>query len=400
VASVEDAPESDLWRRVRGTVRVPLFLNSADPFPAGGLRIVRGGDGKPQHQGWVELPFVLEIPTYARVAAGGAAARLIDYGHGLFGSRNEATSGWFRRHLDATASVGVAIDWWGMSSDDIGRVAVTLGDFSLFIQMGERIVQGLVNHVSLQRAFRDGCAALPELSIPRTAGGSAPAIDATQLYYYGNSQGGIFGLALAGLTVDVTRLVAGVGGMTYSILIPRSSNWQLYGALMRPAYPDSLQRALIMTMVQSIWDLGDPSSFVTHIVSDPLPCAVDVCPSGLTPAHHLLLQIGRDDAQVATITAEIAARSMGLGYYADAPFTPYGLTALSAAKGAKLADDALVIFDIPGTPTLPLGTRDPGGDNPAHEGVRRAAAAIEQIDRFMRPDGAVVQTCDGVCDPD
>jgi hypothetical protein len=191
-----------------------------------------------------------------------------------------------------------------------------------------------------------------------------------------------------------------VGGMSYSIMIPRSTNWQLYGSFMYGGYSDPLVRSLLMTLAQSIWDLGDATSYVSHITGDPLPCARDVCASGTTPLHQVLMQIGRDDAQVANVCAELAARSAGLGYYARAPFAPYGLPGLDAPRGAPLAGSALVIYDIPGTPALPLGTRDPGDETPAHEGVRRAAAAIEQIDRFHRPDGVVVQTCDGVCDPD
>jgi hypothetical protein len=35
-----------------------------------------------------------------------------------------------------------------------------------------------------------------------------------------------------------------------------------------------------------------------------------------------------------------------------------------------------------------------------HEGIRRLDAAQEQIDLFLRPDGRVMATCDGACDPD
>ena len=91
---------------------------------------------------------------------------------------------------------------------------------------------------------------------------------------------------------------------------------------------------------------------------------------------------------------------MGIGYVSPLTPTvavPYGMPALSAARGEILGEDALVIYDIDGVPVLPLGTRDPGGDNDAHEGVRRAPAAIEQMDLFMRPDGHIVQTCEGAC---
>jgi hypothetical protein len=402
VLSVEESPAPELWRRVHGTVRTPLYLVSGDPAPAERARLHRGAGGRPLQNGWFDVPFVLDVPVRARdaVAAGGPPARLVDYGHGLFGTRFEANAGWMRTHLAATGMVAVAIDWWGMATDDVPRVLATLQDFSTFIAMGERIEQGLVNHVVLHRAFRDGCAALPELQVPRAGGGSAPVIDGAQLHYYGNSQGGIFGLALAALAVDVTRFVSGVGGMTYSVMIPRSTNWQRYGPFLRLGYHDPLERALLMVLGQSIWDLGDASTYAPHLLSDPLPCAPDVCPSGRTPAKQVLLQIGRDDAQVANVCAELAARTAGIGVYARSPYAPYGLAPLDAPRGAPLGDSALVIYDIPGTPVLPPGTRDPVNETPAHEGVRRSPAAIEQIDLFLRPGGVVVQTCEDVCDPD
>jgi hypothetical protein len=78
------------------------------------------------------------------------------------------------------------------------------------------------------------------------------------------------------------------------------------------------------------------------------------------------------------------------------PYLPYGVETTTGGPGVT---DALAIFAIPGTPALPLGTRDPIADNPAHEGVRRSAAGKAMMDRFLRADGVVEQTCDGICDP-
>jgi hypothetical protein len=401
VTSVVEDPETNVAKRIEGTVRVPLFLNGTDPEDTEACRVHRDAEGHPVQNGWADVPFTLNVPTSleASLAEGGAPGRLIDYGHGLLGSRNEGNSGWFRDTLEANQMIGVAIDWWGMSTPDLGRVATALGEFSLFPTVTERLGQSLINHVVLHRSFRGGCAELAELQFPG-GDGAVSAIDPAQIYYYGNSQGGIMGLALAGLAVDVDRFVIGVGGMTYSVMITRSANWQTYGTAMKVGYGDPLVRALLMVMAQSQWDIGEASTFVPHILEEPLPCDAAICPSGLTPVKRLLFQIAKDDPQVATVTAELAARTMGLPYVTPAAFTPWGLDTVEAAMGEVLGESALAIFAIPGTPVLPLGTRDPGKEeNPAHEGVRRSPAAIEQIDLFLRPDGHVVQTCDGVCDP-
>lgn len=401
VTDVRDAPSTEIWREVQGTVRVPLFLEGTDADLPEESLLHRDASGEPAQNGWTDLPFRIRIPNSvrARVAAGGDPVRLLDYGHGLFGDRFGDT-GTVSRTIEANEMVSVQVDWWGWSGDDVTRVALTLQNFSDFDAFGERAVQGVTNHVFLHRAFsQGGCVELEELQIPLDGGGTAPAIDPNEIYYYGNSQGGIFGLSLAGIAIDVDRFVLGVGGMTYSIMIPRSSNWVTYGGVMATGYRNPLQRSMLMVLAQSLFDLAEPATYAPHVLADPLPCATDICESGSTPLKNVLSQIGRDDAQVPNIAAHIAARTMGIGYASPAPYEPWNMEALTATMGESLGENALVIYDIPGVPRLPLGTRNPNGDNDAHGSVRETEAAVEQIDLFLREGGSVVQTCDGVCDP-
>lgn len=424
INTIEEAPSANVYRRMEGTFRVPLFLNGTDP---GGstlesvnlARLHRDAAGNVTQNDetpFAEVPFVATIPAsvYARVRDGGAPARLLTYGHGLFGDRGEAYSGWFRDTIEELEMVGIAIDWWGMSMDDVVRVTRALSEFSTFVATPERLEQGLVNFLVLTHSFinagLDRCEIVgttdvaQPLHIAPTAGGTAVlSYDHTQRYYYGNSQGGIMGLALAGLSTDIERFVSGVGGMSYSTMIPRSTNWQLYGTIMSNSYSRHVDRALLMTMAQSQWDYGEPSTYAAFIHGETLPCALGetYCPGGRTPEHHVLMMIGQDDAQVANITADTAARTMGnTPVLLPSPYMPYGLETTTGSDGTQTVLDALAIFAIPGTPALPLGTRDPIADNPAHEGVRRSAAGHRMMDRFLRPDGRIEQTCDGICDPD
>ena len=99
---------------------------------------------------------------------------------------------------------------------------------------------------------------------------------------------------------------------------------------------------------------------------------------------------------MANITADMAVRTMGIPVLLPSPYEPYDVPTTAVS-----VPDAMVIFAIPGTPVLPLGTRDPGTEsNPAHGGPRSAASARAQMDAFFHPDGMVVPTCTGVCDPD
>lgn len=58
-----------------------------------------------------------------------------------------------------------------------------------------------------------------------------------------------------------------------------------------------------------------------------------------------------------------------------------------------------MFYATDGAPPSAPGTVDPGGDDPAHEGVRRTPAAIDQIGEFTRT-GMVVHMCSGPCDPE
>lgn len=406
VTEVLDSPDSHVFRRINGTVRVPLFLNGTDPNDQEGSRIHRDASGDPEQNGYADVPFMASIPTSVaeRLADGtGEAGRLLTYGHGLFGTREETESGWFMETIDQLSMVSIAVDWWGMSTDDSARVVITLQEMSNFDATGERLDQSLINFEILTRSFRELCigeasASNPFYIVPDGGGEPVLSYDPEARYYYGNSQGGIMGAALAGISVEIERFALGVGGIGYGVMIPRSSNWQLYGSLMQNGYPRFLDRAMLMTMVQSLWDVGEPATVAPHVLEGSLPCGLgeERCPGGVTPGHHVLAQIGVDDEQVANITSYMMAGTMGLPVMTPSPYTPFGLETVTTT-----VPDALVIYAIPGTPDLPLGTRDPGEEeNPAHEGVRRSMAARAQIDAFCQPDGMVTVTCDGVCDPD
>jgi hypothetical protein len=141
IESVEDMPEPRIWRRIHGTVRVPLFLRGVDAMDFEQSRLHRAGDGRPIQNGFAAVPFVALIPRSVRdrVASGGPPARLLDYGHGLFGDRFETDADWFRDTISQLEMVSVAVDWWGMSGDDLPRVVLTLQEFSNFDATTERL---------------------------------------------------------------------------------------------------------------------------------------------------------------------------------------------------------------------------------------------------------------------
>ena len=71
-----------------------------------------------------------------------------------------------------------------------------------------------------------------------------PVIDTSNVFFDGNSQGGIFGGAVMAIAQDITRGVLGVPGMNYSLLLTRSTDFAAYSAILYPAYPNELERPL------------------------------------------------------------------------------------------------------------------------------------------------------------
>lgn len=391
VLQVLDADEGDevpdnTWRQVIGTVTVPLFLNGDQPSHEEST-MNRGPDGMPAQNGTAEVPFIATIPPSVRdaVLAGEGPARVEVYGHGLFGSRLEITYGWHREHQERLGVVSVAVDWWGMSENDLSRITQTLQDFSMFTSTADRLRQATINFLVLGRSFRGVCAELPEMQVPMPDGSTAPAADAAQTYYYGNSQGGIFSGAMVATATDWTDFVLGVGGMSFPLIIKRSSAWVMYSAVMEVGYGDALERDLLLTMSSSFWDLAGPATYSPHFLTDPLPGS---------PVKRVLMQVGINDALVNNAATYVQARTAGVPLITPSPYEPYGVDTTTAP-----ADSGLVIWEIPDVPPHTPGTRSPT-DNATHEAVRRTDSARDMIDAFTAPGGQITQTCDGPCDPE
>ena len=93
-----------------------------------------------------------------------------------------------------------------------------------------------------------------------------------------------------------------VPGMNYSLLLTRSIDFDVYAAVLYPSYPDELMRPLLLSLVQMLWDRGEPNGYAWHMTDDPYPN---------TPAHTVLLHEAFGDHQVANVTTEIEARTIG-----------------------------------------------------------------------------------------
>lgn len=381
VTQVDENYTSNVFRRVRGTLTVPLFMESDRP----GVLLHRDADGNVVQNGTAEANFTVLIPPSVGDASAIRPARLVQYGHGFFGSLGETEGGYVRDFSNRTGVVIIGVEWWGMCSKDVPNlVTMLLGNTSETLRFTDRVHQGMVNYIAVTYAAKTTLLNVPEMEV-----GGELVYDPDRIYYYGISQGHILGATYLSLSPHIDRGVLGVGGCAFPFMMFRSTNFVEYLTLIDLVMHDYLDQQLWVTMTQTTWDRMDPITYAPHLVGDLLPDGPN--------ERTVLLQIGIGDPQVPNLASHIHGRAIGVTHLTPAPRT---IPDLPAADG-PLSTSALVEFDfhvpepIPGTVAIP-----PEEGNEVHEGVRRLDAAIQQIDAFLRPGGLIQNFCDGPCDPE
>jgi len=405
-------------RTITGTFQVPNYLDTDAGGPGSGFFYDSPDDGLPDRMGGDNLftaRFYCSIPRSVAEdfdAPPKAIARPSLYGHGLLGSGSEALGGTGANvniMADDHRMIFCGSDWSGFSAEDTGYAIQALQDFSKLRPFFDRQQQGLLNFMFLARLLKhpDGLR-----SDPAFHAGGVPVFDNSNVYYDGNSQGGILGGALMGVIQDVTRGVLGVPGMSYSMLLRRSIDFATYSLFFSGSntgdsgggYPSVKDQTFLLSMGQMLWDRAEPNAYAYHIEQHPLPS---------TPAHAVLLQVAYGDHQVSMWTAEMLARTIGAklrvpalepGRHPDTdPY--YGIEPVPAGD---YTGSVLTLWDNgpvgagavdggtapPPTTNLPPFEPDYGAD--PHSLPRKDPLAQAQKSFFLRPDGVgkFVDTCD------
>jgi hypothetical protein len=464
ITSVTDftpATNGNIARQVQGRFYVPCYLTTPGCQPGGTFFYKPGSDLPSQIPSNVfEGRFTCNIPRVALTAPGRPAF----YGHGLFGDRGEVNQGQLEAMAEehdfvfcATDEIGMACpdlpstnpsDWPGMvqtwlsegekgvqpdlpNNCDVPNVVAAIGDLSHFESVPDRLQEGILAELYLGRLMGhpDGFA-----SNPAFQSNGNPVIDtSSQVYYDGNSQGGIMGGAVTAVMVDGSRSTLGVSGMNYSLLLPRSTdfgtgaasegppdnisgtpstNWlPSYAWLVYKAYPSEADRQLVFALMQMLWDRGEPDGYAEQMTDHPLPD---------TPKHSVLMQIAFGDHQVSDFAAAVEARTIGAHihwpaldpqrdptggdeYFDLIPHIPSSSWDGSAITvwdaGAPNATCSLGVGAPPFTDTPPLDGCPAGtppatwGANDPHEYPRNTPAARQQKSDFDSPDGTVDDVC-------
>lgn len=415
-----DNSNPDVARRVTGTFEVPCYLNLAG-CPRG-APFNLDADQKP-----IRIPgntftarFRCNIPKSAIDGGGNVIApvRPSLYGHGLFNEFYEVGSGNVRAMGNENGVMNCATDWIGMSAsddndpfhDDQPYAISALQDLSRFPAVADRLQQGFLNFAYLARLLihDDGFTSDPAFQF-----NGESVIDTSDVFYWGNSQGGIAGGAFTAIAPDITRSVLYVPGMNYSTLLPRSKDFNDFSIVLYPSYRDESERPLLFSLMQMMWDRGEPNGYANNMTDNPLPN---------TPAHKVMLVMAWGDHEVANVSTEVEARTIGaplraptldsnrLAPGATGPFFEHDI--LGDLGGPAADGNAFFIWDTgpkrttpPGTPInktvwgtdpAPLANIAPNssfGQNPHDTVVEQSNLARKQIADFIKTNGKVTNPC-------
>ena len=410
IVSVEErtpAEDEELARIVEGTFEVPCYLQP-NCQPRGKFEL--GPDGLPSQNGTYTSDFRCGIPRAAVDAPSATPARPAVYGHGLLGSRSQATSG-DQQILGQTHNfVFCSVDTIGFSEGDVGNIATRiLRDFSNFPELTDRVQQGLLNTLYLGRLMwhPDGLVSDPAFHVDNATTTSAPVIDISRLYYHGNSQGGILGGAATAVAPDWTRASLGVPGMNYSVLLNRSVDFDVYATILDPAYPSTLTQQLDLSLIQMLWDRSEPNGYAHVMTDNPLP---------ETPAHEVFMTPAFGDHQVTTWQADVEARTIGAQIHEPVVYdgrwpgvdVGWGIEPIDSYPHT---DSSIVYWDSgpprpnPEEPTEVTGTDPPpienipnrSGEDP-HSDPRVDPQQMQMVSDWLRPDAQsqITDTCLGL----
>jgi hypothetical protein len=395
-----------VYAHVEGHLTVPCYLNQAG-CPPGARFQYAGADATlptPIPGNTIRANFQCNIPIGAK---DGRLFRPVLNGHGLFGTASQVNSSSLY-DLGSFGLMACASDEIGMAREDIPNAATALQNLSSFPSLPARLQQGLIDFIYLGRDMINP-GGFCSSSVFRVNGRCV--IDTSELFYDGGSQGAIFGGALTAIAPDFERAALNVAGMNYSLLLTRSSDFPTFAQIFYPAYPNPLERALLFSFVQNLWDRGEMNGYAHHLTRDPLPG---------TPRHSVLMTVAFGDHQVTNWASEIAARTIGArlrepvldpGRY-PGPEPYWGIPRIRSfpftGRAAMVVGDLGPLRPCPndgvtdcegalaGTPPPPLDNNpntqgvDPHGPDWA-QGPEGEAA----LGQWLRPDGFLAAVCDG-----
>ncbi|TVR03659.1 MAG: hypothetical protein EA398_04245 [Deltaproteobacteria bacterium] len=390
-------PNADEFMRVELRYRTPRFTRQAALSPGSSQTwyvLNLGEDGRPtevRESGEFQFSEGTVYTLIPRSVLDGEPHGLMLYGHGLLGSGSQTYGGYNRRIANDHRFIYFGIDMLGMSSGDVAAVLRLLPELSQFPWLADRLHQGVIDSVLVARGMATRFDALLRTALENSDLFETPEdvpavnINSDELVYSGISQGGIFGVTVVAVSPDIRHGHMGVPGNNYSTLLHRSSNFTTYLIPMQSSYRNAVDRAILLSTIQLLWDGSDPVSYMHRASGRPFPGQ---------EASRILLAPVRGDYQVEVQTNEFAVRS-GFGIDLlenyDVDRTPWGITPVSYPHEGS----GVVLWNY-GNPWPPASANAPPQDDlgDPHGAPRFDPEHGRQLAHFLRT-GEIIDVCEG-----
>lgn len=396
VPGAANAP--NVWFTVYGTLRGPLVLEEDRP----GASVARDDEGRVRLNGETTFDFRALVPVSVRDRF--EPGLLLHYGHGFFGGQEELEGGGSRAIHDRVGAVGFAIDWVGMSGEDLGEVIAAVGErVDRAAAFSGRVPQAMVNWLVLTAAVKGPLAS--QAAFQRPTDPSAPGVvvdpndpesnnagalvyDPSRLHFLGISMGHILGGTLAALNPDLERAVLHVGGAGFSQMMFRALPFDGFLAVMKFPIPDPLDQQKLSATMQRHLDAIDPITWARYVLDEELPSG----PPGQASRRRVLLQVGIADTQVPNFATYLHARALGAPLIQPKVESVWGLEPVSAPHGGS----GLFQFDLGVDPSFYEQAQSKGEKTIVHDELRLHPEPSEQMRAFFE-EGRIVSPCDAAC---
>ncbi|MGH7286794.1 MAG: hypothetical protein ACREI8_02095, partial [Myxococcota bacterium] len=385
-----------VWREVRGTFQVPLFLTS-DPFESAQTPgfLQRDARGRPVWHTLTAAPYGIAIPCSALSES--KPALLL--GHGLFGNGPGVVTQLTQAEgLEGLDFVAGGTNWSGLSSPDGPEldefIVRVIADVDQFEALPDRLRQGQLNTLLLARMLKQGIFHMDPAF--RVDGRGVIDVEAPA-YYFGASLGGIMGTMFAALTPDVEKLNVDVPAINFSLLLQRATPFIEFQLLVSFVNSDPTGQAIGFGLNHELWVRGEPAGYANHVTGNVLRPLRGSIPK------KMLVTVALFDQQVSNLGSQLLGRTLRVPVLEGSVLR--GLAGMTDSTGPQ--DSAYVVYDTGGfdvsnpqhAPFIPPLVNRPPARNPCDPHPRRGLipASVSQLIGFLTPDGKIENFCaDGV----
>ena len=371
-------------RLVTGTFDVPSFLDEPGGPPGSSLRLNASGTPR-QMPGNIEVaPFTCLIPRSADASPDNPQSPVHRaypslYGHGLFGNAQGEVPD-LKNTGNSNNIVFCGTDWLGMSINDIPTTVPILKNVSLFPSMPDRLDQAMVDFMYLGTLMDSPKGFAANSAFEASNSSHSPLLlTGHDVFYYGNSLGGILGGTLTAVSNGIYRSVLGVPGIDFSVMIQRSVDFAPFFSVIKSSYPDPTTRQVLFDMIQILWDRADPDGYAQYMTNNPLPN---------THSHEVLIEFAFGDHQVPNVGTEMEIRTVGAELHAPAlepgrSPVPAPFWGIPKIRSYPYKGSAAFIWDN-GVPAPPEDNQpNNAGNDPHNETPRRLPEAQSLLGDFL-----------------